>query len=315
MALVFVATDWFVDGGAYLAHFGESWRSHFGGTKSFAYGSASEHSFDWRLLLKNWDMTLPALFGVGVLIKGWRQRPLLLLPLAWLVLSLTVFSIHKPWWAYYYIHIALPLCWCGAIGIHWAYSRLRLSFSSRRPGQAGSAALLWRGAPFVLVVICMALWMSARVYLQIAGVRKSPQLYSALVLKEIDRLKPYAHWIYTDELAYSFHADIPMPPPLAVVPLKRLWAGEMNNERIAAEMEHFKPELILLRNTSGPAPFQTLIDEDYRLIYQDSERRLYGLKTTLKRAAEAEQSEAQSRNVSSVSVTNGAGNFVPHEEP
>ena len=97
----------------------------------------------------------------------------------------------------------------------------------------------------------MALWMGARVYLQIAGVRRSPQLYSALVLKEINRLKPYAHWFYTDELAYSFHADIPMPPPLAVVPLKRLWAGEMTNERISGGRQDACPTLRFMQCNEG----------------------------------------------------------------
>jgi hypothetical protein len=58
--------------------------------------------------------------------------------------------------------------------------------------------------------------MGARVYLQIAAIRNSPQLYSALVLREIKRLKPFSHCMYADPLVYSFHADIPVPPPLAV---------------------------------------------------------------------------------------------------
>jgi hypothetical protein len=130
--------------------------------------------------------------------------------------------------------------------------------------------------------------MAARVYLQVATIRNSPQVFSALVLKEIARMKPFVHWMYTDQLVYSFHADIPMPPPLAVVPLKRLWAGDMTNTRLAAEMSRFKPELIMLRNDTREVPFQDLLDGGYRLIYQDERQRLYAERTTINRADSAD---------------------------
>ena len=130
--------------------------------------------------------------------------------------------------------------------------------------------------------------MGARVYLQVASIRNSPQLHSALVLNEIARLKPFTHWLYTDQLVYSFHAGIPMPPPLAVVPLKRLWAGDMTNARLAAELSRFKPEIILLRNDTREVPFQDFLDHGYRLIYRDERQRLYADRTTIKRADSAE---------------------------
>ena len=130
--------------------------------------------------------------------------------------------------------------------------------------------------------------MGARVYLQVAAIRNAPQVFSAVVLREIERLKPFTHWFYTEQLVYSFHADIPMPPPLAVVPLKRLWAGDMTNARLAAEMSRFKPEIILLRNDTRAVPFQGFLDNGYRLIYQDERQRLYADKATIKRADSAQ---------------------------
>ena len=79
-----------------------------------------------------------------------------------------------------------------------------------------------------------------------------------------------------------------MPPPLAVVPLKRLWTGDMTNARIAAEMSRFKPEVILLRNHTSEEPFQELLDANYRMIYQDDKLRLYADRTTIRRADSAQ---------------------------
>ena len=145
------------------------------------------------------------------------------------------------------------------------------------------SALRW-SALVALVGVCAAVWMGMRVYLEITGMRNTPQLHTALVLQEIGRLKPFSHWMYADPLIYSFHADIPVPPPIAVVPVKRLWAGEMTNARIAAEMARYKPEVILLPNDTREVPFQELLEADYRMIYQDDKVRLYTDRATIRRA-------------------------------
>ncbi|MCL4790221.1 MAG: hypothetical protein KJ070_26145, partial [Verrucomicrobia bacterium] len=338
LAAAFVLVDWLIERGAYLAHFGQSWSSHFGGVKSFEHGSPADHAFDWSILMKNWDLTVPAVLGIFVLMKqGWngileyssngvlraqhstapslhRSYPsqVTLLPLVWLALALLVFTNHKPWWAYYYIHLAIPLCWCAAVGTEFVYTWLVQNRKANRAGRrslthpvtrsqkGGSAVaqrhagravpLRWVGIAVLLVLfaLCAAGWMGARVWLQIADIRSSPQLHAALVLKEIERLKPFTRWMYTDQIVHSFHANIPMPPPLAVVPLKRLWAGDMTPARLATEMARFKPEIILLANDTRAVPFQDLLMTEYRLIYEDARQRLYAARATLKQADAAE---------------------------
>jgi hypothetical protein len=254
--------------------------------------------------------------GICVLTVRCRKNRAAAIPLAWLALSLIVFTNHKPWWSYYYIHIAIPLCGCAAVGVESVCASLAAmltgrsrdsrpltrppahpltrSLSPRRsrqagnfaPRQTGRAVLL--GTPVALFALCAVVWMGARVYLQVAAIRNAPQVFSAVVLREIERLKPFTHWFFTEQLVYSFHADIPMPPPLAVVPLKRLWAGDMTNARLAAEMSRFKPEIILLRNDTRAVPFQGFLDNGYRLIYQDERQRLYADKATIKRADSAQ---------------------------
>jgi hypothetical protein len=287
----FAVTDWLIERGAYLEHFQQSWSSHFSGAKSFEYGSRAEHAFDWSILLRNWDATVPTVLGICFLVKRLRKNRMAIVPLAWLALSLVVFTNYRPWWAYYYIHIAIPLCWCAAVGIEWVCLSLKRGERSR--GQ-GAGRNRWfavaRYACVGLFGLCAAVWMGARVYLQIASIRSSPQLYTALVLREIERFKPFSHWMYADPLVYSFHADIPVPPPLAVVSLKRLWTGDMTNARIAAEMSRYKPEVILLPNDTREVPFQEMLEADYRMIYQDDKVRLYADRATIRRADSAQRS-------------------------
>lgn len=272
LAVSFVAIDYLVDGGAYLRHFQQSWTSHFGSASSFEYGSPGDRPFDWSVLLKNWDTTVPAILGVTLLVRRFRGTPTAILPLAWLILTLIVFVTHKPWWPYYYIHNAIPLCWCAAVGIEFVLQRIRLKRA------IGLAVLL--GA----FGICALGWMGARVYLQVASIRNSPQTYSSLVLKQINRLKPFARFIYAEEPIYTFHAGLPMPPNLAVVPLKRLWAGDMTSARLAAELTEAKPEIILLKSLTTDTPFNDLLAAEYRPIYEDGKHRLYARWAVAKQA-------------------------------
>jgi hypothetical protein len=275
LVLAFVAIDWLIDRGAYLKHFQQSWAAHFAPPDSFEHGSPANHPFKWSVLLKNWDATLPALMGVIVLARQARHRPLVLIPGMWLVLTLMVFGVHKPWWNYYYVHHAIPLGWCAAIGITALWQ--------------GSSTGRKRWLRGLLAVACVGLlvWMSARVWLQIKGIRESPQLYTELVLPEIQRLKPFTELLYTDDPIYSFHAGIPLPPKLGVISLKRFWSGDLTTARLAEELKAAEPGLILLGNTTQDLPFSDWLHAEYRLIFQDSEHRLYANRALLARARES----------------------------
>lgn len=274
MMAAYILSDLLIERGAYLAHFSQSWHSHFAAAKTDEYGGAKYYPFDVSVLFKNWDTTVPAVAGVILLLRTWRTNLWRLVPLAWLVVTFVVFTIHRPWWAYYYVHTAIPLCWCAAIAFSFA-----VSWAMRKRNRAGLLAL----AAFSLCAVC---WMGGRMYLQVMAVRSSPQLYAEPVLEYIARLKPYAHWMYATKEIYSFHAGIPMPPELAVVPLKRFWAGEITNDEIAAELASVRPEIILLNNDGQQAPFQALLDRDYRLVFEDREHRLYAYKSIARQIIE-----------------------------
>jgi 4-amino-4-deoxy-L-arabinose transferase-like glycosyltransferase len=272
MAVSFVVIDWLVEHGAFIKHFQQTWTSHFGGTKSFEYGSPKDHPFDWAILLRDWDASVPALAGIVFCAFQFRKSPMLLLPMGWLIFDLALFSTHTPWWSYYIVHLAPPLCWCAAIGIGEV---LKLANWRRRR------------AAFGLVVVFLAgggWWMGMRLYLQVQNVRHSPQTYGTLALTEIQRFKPFTQFLYADQPIYSFHSGVPMPPDLAVVMLKRLWSGDMTNAKITDELETNKPGLILLANDTRVMPFQHLLQTEYRLVYQDAIHRLYALKTIANKA-------------------------------
>src|SRR5439155_2593088 len=109
-------------------------------------------------------------------------------------------------------------------------------------------------------------------------------IYSAPLLTEVERLKPFTKFMYTDDAVYSFHIGIPLPPRLGVISLKRFWSGDLTNLRLAEELDAVKPGILLLKNNARELPFNDLIHAQYRLIYEDADHRLYGRKAVLAEA-------------------------------
>ena len=82
--------------------------------------------------------------------------------------------------------------------------------------------------------------------------------------------------MFSDQPIYSFYSDLPMPPQLAILSLKRFWTGDLNNARLTSELQTMRPGLILLLSTqSVQLPYQELLDREYKLVYQDGENRLF----------------------------------------
>jgi hypothetical protein len=84
--------------------------------------------------------------------------------------------------------------------------------------------------------------MGARVYLQETSIRQSPRLDSCLVLKEIERFKPFTTFLFAHDPIYSFHSGIPVPPHLAMISLKRAKAQKIRPREPRTTRASFCPQ-------------------------------------------------------------------------
>ena len=139
-------------------------------------------------------------------------------------------------------------------------------------------------ALFALSAIVAMAWMGARTCLQVRSMRGLPRLHSALVLRELERYRPFTEFLYAEEPVYSFHAGIPMPPKLAVAALKRFWSGDLTNARLVEELQRVRPGVLLLANDTRERPFQGWMQVEYRLVYEDARHRLYALRSVIEQA-------------------------------
>jgi hypothetical protein len=272
LVIVFGLINAILPAGSYFLQLNQMWLAHFAAPRSFEYGSPSQFRFDWTILLKNWDQTIPASVGLYACFRGLRKSTWLIIPITWFVLELIVFGIHTPWWTAYYIHNAIPIAWCAAIGIAFVVQCLR---------SLKSKALYTVASVFA---VAAAMWMAARSYLQISTIRHSPQTYNSIILVEINRFKPYTEFMFAEEGAYSFHSGIPFAPRLAVLSLKRYWSGDVTNAKVREEMWRVKPGLIIIGNDTMQRAYADLLMAEYSLVYEDAKHRLFARKDIAKRA-------------------------------
>lgn len=71
---------------------------------------------------------------------------------------------------------------------------------------------------------------------------------------------------------------------MAIISLKRFWTGDMTNARLVEELKSTKPGLMLLANGTHELPFQDLLNQEYRLVYEDAANRLYAHQSISRKA-------------------------------
>jgi hypothetical protein len=103
-------------------------------------------------------------------------------------------------------------------------------------------------------------------------------LTTILAIEAMRGYRPETRFLYACEPIFSFHADIPIPPRLGILPLKRFWAGEASMAMVAAEIESSRPELILLANDANEPPFFSFLNQEYQPVFEDKNTRLYRLR-------------------------------------
>jgi 4-amino-4-deoxy-L-arabinose transferase-like glycosyltransferase len=184
---------------------------------------------------------IAAMSGLIVMVSGRRWE---LASPAVLLASMTVVHLtYQPYWHFYTLHFAIPMAWLGAVGVvefvkciwRWRPQGTRLLKVLWATGAwVGSSILL-----LMLVLIPEQIWAEA----QRIGTAAKASSNSVVVGLREDSTE--THWVFTDCDICAFWAGLPVPPELAVIPLKRIWAGQINPREIVKYLEQYKPEQVV----------------------------------------------------------------------
>lgn len=257
----------------------ESWRdlvtNHFDREVKDAFANSKDYLTLNGMLVSQPRASLLVLAGLGCLLLKWRRH--FVFSLAMLTAAYVAHVIHKPFWHYYYLHVAVPMALITGIGVGILWNAVRQfnPDSSRREQTVGAIAVLVFSSLACLTV--KEIPQRIRYEHRFAGIPERP-----LEWKIVSLLKSHAaqtKWVYTDRATFAFYANVMIPPELAVVPLKRILAGRITDQEVVNYLYHYKPEQIVLQR---PFLYNHNTDEFLKRFYvqvlQDGSLRYYVLR-------------------------------------
>ncbi len=189
-----------------------------------------------------------------------RRRWAAVFPTVFFATAFLAHAWHRPWWDYYYLHLSIPMAWLGALGVQWTGETLTVPSSEFRVSSLESASLrrrlreFWPGwkpagliAAFSFCLAGFLVELPERYERETAFLRAKPSPTEVKVLAELKERRADTRWLYTDRPIWCAHANLLIPPELAVLSLKRIAAGDITHAEFLRLLYHYRPEQILLQ--------------------------------------------------------------------
>ena len=249
----------------------QSWKSHAVANFVPGFGSAEDYRFKFSLLQNHVEGVLAAAAGIGLALARRRGREIIV-PMTLLLTDASVHAIHRPWWDYYYLHLAIPLAWMAG----WAVNELVqdiLQLHAKYRFRFSSPAA-WKQWVLCLLVAMVVTRSELRLEWMIKDLRQRPSADADPIVQKMKEYAKSTHLVYCDSALYAFHAKLPMPPELAVVTLKRFWSGQLTTHDIVEICQRNRVEQVLLTSKKTDDDWKRLLS-DYDVAYQESNRVLY----------------------------------------
>lgn len=252
--------------------FESSWRAHTGAQIVHGLDRAADHKFDPRQLWIHIECVVAA--ALGIILATWRKRVrAIAFPLVLLLTDALIHSLHRPWWNYYYLHLAVPLAWLGGYGTAEILKPCLALLESR--GFRIASPKAW-GAVGLAVLLALGLALTeARLEASVRTILRSPRAAENPLLAQITQLRDQTRWMYSEQVIYAFHARIPVPPALAVITLKRFWSGQMSMASILELLKRYQPEQLLLRKRRFGSEWEIFLNDNYVLASEEAQLALY----------------------------------------
>lgn len=257
-----------------------SWKSHTVAQVVPGLDRAEDHKFETRLLRSHLEWVVAAAVCVVLALRQKRLREISF-PLALLATVSAVHAVHRPWWNYYYLHLAIPLAWLAG----WALKEvigLIFTLQGRRKF-ALSSPVTWKALALCALAALVIARSERRLEGTIKELRRRPAADANPIVK---RMKAYAsrtNWVYAESPIYAFEARLPVPPELAIVVRKRFWSGQITTATIVETCRRYRPELLVLQVAVVGEEWRGLLESDYELASKDAKSLLYAAKLVRER--------------------------------
>ncbi len=248
--------------------FQQTWQTQFGVHPAPGMRRPEDFAFPLHLLLDHSECTAAAI--VGIFIVAIQRKRELVFPIVFLLTALLIHLVHRPWWLYYYLHIAVPMAWLAGVAITTA-----ISAASKTLKHSSFLSLTWKGVALCVLIALVLVRAEGRLASGIKDMSHFPLIAGNPVVSKMKSYASRTHWVYCQEEIYSFQSQLPMPPELAVVSLKRFWSGQITTQNIIETCKKYQVEQILLSTTETGEDWKQFLITNYDLVYQNNDNQLY----------------------------------------
>lgn len=252
--------------------YGEAWQSHFS-PASRRVAETRSLTFSILALLEHQEGLWGGVAGLlfATIDRGWRQTAL---PVTLLATAIGIFCCHRPYWDYYYLYIAVPLAWLTGYAI---VGLLRFAWAEGAKGFFRSPWMrLFSYLIGSVLVVTSLTEGGTRLMSQVEEIRHLPSVHDREAISKMKEFASQTKWIYCmDNSIYAFYAGLPVIPELAVLPRKRFWSGQINDEQIAAIVQRYRPEQVMLTCPEPPEALKAFMASTYVLVCDEDSCFLY----------------------------------------
>jgi hypothetical protein len=227
-------------------------------------------------LRDSWPVLLLA--GVGSLLVILERRWLSLYWIAWVGSAYLLLSVHRPVFFHHQLLVTVPAAVLAGIAAGEAFCRIPQMFRSR-------AFLNRRALLAILALAGFTASLTLRAPLTLPDFYRLPEFrkkaanspwpeQQQMFLTKMANHAPETRWIVTDLPMYAFRAGLANPPYLSFITAKRLYTGELTEEKIIAVIAQYRPEQVMIGRREFPK-VKAYLQADYRLLYDRGKRYLY----------------------------------------
>jgi hypothetical protein len=203
--------------------------------------------------------------------RRWREFAF---PLILLGTALSVHLVHRPWWMYYYLHLAIPMAWLAGFAVNEAIAKVSNLFAKSQFSLISQRT--WQAIGLSVLIAFILVRSEGRLEGGVKSLRQRERIDESPVLAKMREYADRTHWAYAQfsKESYPFNVQLPMPPELAVVTLKRYWSDQITTMEITDTCQQYQVEQILLSAGKIDNDWNSIL-KGYNMVYRDTNFVLY----------------------------------------
>ena len=259
----------------------------------------------FKMLIPNFKdekyIFITAIAGLFLSLKYGFNK--IFIPLVWLVCDLILFWDHTPMWYHYYVMFSLPLIWLSSYFLFWCFSVLNVNLKSLTRNSSllkdkkfGFKQIFKAKKVFTIIKSTIIILLLGKIFGLVKGdlISMSKKISkwdrgteeTRQLVRRISKYKPKSanKWIYVDNAILAVHADVLIPPKVALFSKKRTKDKYDYENELYESIKQYQPQQIILTTfleSLDHKELQNYVDENYDLIVDTERVKHYLLKTII----------------------------------